>query len=83
MRPLKNLSIKKKLIAIQFATACLVLLLASAAFVANDLRSFRNSLVDSLSSLAQVMGESSVSALIFVDAQSATQTLATFACPPA
>jgi hypothetical protein len=76
MRALAKLSIKKKLIAIQFVTACLVLLLASAAFVANDLRSFRSALVTSLSSTAQLMSESSTSALIFLDAESATETLA-------
>jgi signal transduction histidine kinase len=59
-----------------------VLLLATAAFVANDLRSFRNSLVVSLSSTAQLVGESTISSLVFVDAESATEVLATLRLEP-
>ena len=82
MSLLARLSIKRKLIGIQFVTAFFVLLLASAAFVANDLRSFRLSLVTNLSSTAQLVGESSVSSLIFADEESAAAVLATLHLEP-
>ena len=82
MSLLSRLSIKKKLIGIQFVTAFFVLVLASAAFVANDLRSFRRSLVSSLSSTAQLVGESSASSLIFSDEETAAEILATLHLEP-
>ncbi|HEV7218874.1 MAG TPA: ATP-binding protein [Terriglobales bacterium] len=51
------------------------LLLACAAFFAYDQITFRQSLVRTLSAQAQIIGSNSVSALIFNDPQSATNTL--------
>ncbi|HEY5381812.1 MAG TPA: ATP-binding protein [Acidobacteriaceae bacterium] len=52
-----------------------VLLLAALAFFSYDLISFRESLVSSLASAAQIIGENSVSALTFDDPISAEATL--------
>jgi signal transduction histidine kinase/FixJ family two-component response regulator len=70
------MTIRKKLIAIQLFTALVVLVLGSAFLVTREIRITQESLVSSLSSTAAVIGENSVSTLVFLDRQSAGQVLA-------
>ena len=48
----KNLSIQRKLTSIIMLTSCIALILACAAFVTNDLLTFRRNLVSQMSTLA-------------------------------
>src|SRR5487761_421657 len=68
-------SISKKLTVMNMLVSAAALLLACAAFFAYDQITFRQSLVRTLSAQAQIIGSNSVSALIFNDPQSATNTL--------
>ncbi|MCD6117630.1 PAS domain S-box protein [bacterium] len=72
---IKNLSIRKKLIAIQLLTAFIVLILFGAFLVYNDMRVFRNSVISQLSSTAQLIGANSTSALNFLDNKAAEDIL--------
>jgi signal transduction histidine kinase len=58
------------------------LLLACAAFFAYDQITFRQGLLRTLSAQAQIVGSNSVSALLFNDAQSASNTLAALKSSP-
>ena len=71
----KNASIRKKLITIQIVTALVVLVLGSVVFVLNDLRVFRRSLVEALSTSALLVGGNCTSALQFMDVDTATDLL--------
>ena len=76
MGTLNDLSIKKKLIAIQFLTTFIVLICCSVVYVINDLGKHRNSLVNHLSSTAQIIGENTISPLQFLDDDAANEILA-------
>jgi len=68
-------SISRKLTVMNMLVSAAALLLACAAFFAYDQITFRQSLVRTLSAQAQIIGANSISALIFNDPQSATNTL--------
>lgn len=68
-------SISKKLTALNMLASGTAVLLACAAFLAYDLNSLRQNLLNDLSIQAQIIGYNSVSALIFDDHQSAEKTL--------
>src|ERR1700730_14288021 len=68
-------SISRKLTVMNILVSATALLLACAAFFAYDQFTFRQSLVRTLSAQAQIIGSSSVSALVFNDPQSTTSTL--------
>jgi PAS domain S-box-containing protein len=68
-------SLGKKLTAMNMLVSGAALLLASAAFFAYDLITFRTSLIANTSIEAQIIGSNSVSPLIFNDAPSAENTL--------
>jgi signal transduction histidine kinase len=68
-------SISSKLTRMNLAVSALALLLACASFFGYDLLSFRQSLLGSLATEAQIIGANSVSALTFDDQQAATSTL--------
>ena len=68
-------SISKKLTALNMLVSGAAVLLACAAFLAYDVNSFRQTLLNDLSIQAQIIGYNSVSALIFDDQQSAEKTL--------
>ncbi len=72
---LYNQSISKKLTVMNMLVSAAALLLACAAFFAYDQITFRQGLVRTLSAQAQIIGSNSISALIFNDPQSATNTL--------
>src|SRR5712691_8843619 len=74
MTPFKDLSIKSKLTWVIMLTSCVALLMACAAFVAQELFTFRQSMVQDLSTLANVIGNNSRLALTF-DMQGAQTAL--------
>ena len=79
MISMENFSIKKKLIAIQLLTAFIVLIFYGIFLVFNDLRVFRKSVVDQLTSMAEIIGANSISALNFLDNEAAGNILASLA----
>jgi PAS domain S-box-containing protein len=68
-------SLSKKLTAMNMLVSGVALLLASIAFFAYDLFTFRANLITNTSIQAQMIGSNAVSPLIFNDAQSAENTL--------
>jgi signal transduction histidine kinase/DNA-binding response OmpR family regulator len=70
-----RLPISKKLTVMSMTVSGLALLLACGGFCAYDLYSFRLGLVRNLSMQAQIIGDNTVSALVFNDPHSAEQTL--------
>jgi len=75
MRLLRNMPIKRKLVVINTFTSGVALLLACIAFMAYDLVVFRESIIEDLSTTAEIVGANSAAALAFNDAESAEQTL--------
>src|SRR6266478_6238218 len=71
-----NISIKSKLTAIIMLTSCIALLLACAAFVTHELFTFRNNLVQELSTLAEITGKNCAAAVSFNRPDDAENTLA-------
>ena len=71
----RNLSLRRKQMLILMLTSSLSLLLACAAFVAYDVSRFRREMVESVSSLAEVVGNNTTAALDFNDPTAAAQTL--------
>src|SRR5437764_6028316 len=63
MTSFKNLSIKSKLTWVIMLTSGVALLMACAAFVAHELFSFRQTMVEELSALADVVGKTARPAL--------------------
>jgi PAS domain S-box-containing protein len=68
-------SISKKLTLMNVLVSAVALLLASGGFCAYDLYSFRAALISNVSVQAQIIGDNTVSALLFNDPQSAEKTL--------
>lgn len=81
-RVLGSRSISAKLTRMTVMVTGVVLLLAVVAFFLFDLISFRQNLIRNLQTAAQIVGENSVSALLFDDPQSATTTLAALGNSP-
>lgn len=79
MRSFRDISMKHKLTAIIMLTSTIVLFLASGAFVTNTVVTFRRSMVEKLSALADVIGSNSTAALAFNDQESANETLSALA----
>ena len=82
MRFFRDWSIRNKLVSIQLLTAFIVLVLAATAFVLQDLHSIRTTMVNNQSSTALIMGQNNVPALLFMDRESASQSLATLRVEP-
>jgi PAS domain S-box-containing protein len=74
MKP-RQISIKRKIIAVTMLTAVVVLALAIAAFMAYDLTTFREAQKRSLVTLAQVTAENSSAAVAFGNEKDATDIL--------
>src|ERR1700674_4113830 len=68
-------SISRKLTLMNMLVSGVALLLASGGFCAYDLYSFRAALVSNVSTQAQIIGDNTVSALVFNDPHSAEKTL--------
>jgi signal transduction histidine kinase/DNA-binding response OmpR family regulator/HPt (histidine-containing phosphotransfer) domain-containing protein len=82
MKLLRNLSINGKLTLLVVATVATALSLSYAAFVINDIRMMRKSMVRQVSSLADVLGSNSSAALTFDDSETATQLLRSLKMQP-
>jgi PAS domain S-box-containing protein len=75
-------SISKKLTLMNVLVSAVALLLASGGFCAYDLYSFRAALVRNVSVQAQIIGDNTISALLFNDPQSAEKTLSALRANP-
>jgi signal transduction histidine kinase len=75
MNLIKNLSIRRKIIALTLTIAGLVTLLVSITFVVSNYLEFRKSLVKDLSVLAEVIGNNCSASLVFGDVNAAQETL--------
>ena len=73
---LNNVSIRNKLILMQVFTSVLVLSIVFTVFVITDINGYKQRKVDSMISLAQVVGSNNISTLRFQDADAATDILA-------
>ena len=73
MSAVRDLSIKWKLTWIILGTSTTALLLACVAFVGYELATFRDSMVQEVSTLASVLGENSKAALIFQDPEASSR----------
>ncbi|OQW94003.1 MAG: hypothetical protein BWK79_08125, partial [Beggiatoa sp. IS2] len=76
-RIFRDMSIKNKLSAIMLLISSIMLLLASSAFVANEMISFRRNMIADLFTIADLIGTASVGALMFTDTETATESIAT------
>ncbi len=72
---IKDLSIERKLIAMQLLTTFIVLLFYGMLLFFNDLHVLRKSVINRLTSMAQLIGANSISALNFLDEEAAEQIL--------
>ena len=79
---LRHQPIKRKLMTVFLLTSGAVLLLTCGAFLTYELVTFRQTMVRSSSTLAQVIALNSTAALLFDDSKSATEVLAAFAAEP-
>ena len=75
MPKVQQYSISRKLTLMNMLVSAVALLLASGGFCAYDLYSFRRALVRNVSIQAQIIGDNTVSALLFNDPHSAENTL--------
>src|SRR5713101_7262505 len=82
MLRVRDYSISAKLTWMNMLVSGAALLLACAAFVAYDLVTFRETLMQNLSTQAQIVGGNSVSALLFNDPSAAEKTLSALETSP-
>lgn len=82
MAPLQDISIRHKMLAIIMLTSSISLLLACGTFAAYDWFSTRQSLVQRVSTMADVVGGNCTAALLFDNAEDARQTLAALRAEP-
>jgi PAS domain S-box-containing protein len=82
MPKVQHYSISKKLTLINMLVSAVALLLASGGFCAYDLYSFRTALVRNVSIQAQIIGDNTISALLFNDPHSAEKTLSALRANP-
>ena len=75
IRQFKNMNLKQKIIGIIMVTTVSVLFISTSAVITNELISFKNDMVDNLSTLAEVVGTNSTAALTFNDKKAAEETL--------
>ena len=78
----RELSIRRKIMAVTMLTSVVVLTVAVAAFLAYDLATFRESMRRSLTTLAQVTAENSTAALAFGNDKDAGETLSSLRLEP-
>src|SRR3982074_823840 len=80
--PIQEYSISRKLTLMNMLVSAVALLLASGGFCAYDLYSFRTALVRNVSIQAQIIGDNTVSALLFKDPPSPDKTLSALRANP-
>ena len=73
---LNDVSIRNKLILMQVFTSVLVLGIVFTVFVITDINGYKQRKIDSMVSLAQIVGTNNISTLQFEDADAARQILA-------
>ncbi|PYQ43495.1 MAG: hypothetical protein DMF77_09705, partial [Acidobacteria bacterium] len=73
--PMRDVSLRRMLATTTMASLGTALLLASLAFVAYELITFRGTMVRTLSIQAEIVARQSTSALVFGDPESAKATL--------
>ena len=78
----RTLPIRRKLTLVMVMSSTLVLLLATASFVAYELVTFRESMVRKLATEAEQLGMNSAAALAFADRDAATKTLGALHAEP-
>ncbi|MFQ5598177.1 MAG: EAL domain-containing protein [Nitrospiria bacterium] len=79
---IKDIPIKRKLLLVSMLTSTLALLLASISFFAYELVTYRQGMVQELSTLAEIIGNNSTAALSFNDQDAAQKTLETLDAEP-
>ncbi|HXS59043.1 MAG TPA: ATP-binding protein [Hanamia sp.] len=72
---LNDLSIRNKLILMQVFTSVLVLSIVFTVFVVTDIKGYKQRKIDSITSLAQLVGTNNISTLQFQDTDAATEIL--------
>ncbi|MCH7543062.1 MAG: HAMP domain-containing protein [Proteobacteria bacterium] len=82
MKAFKDISIKRKLTAVIMLTSCTVLLIASTGFILSELLTSRRTIVQELSTIAQIIGNNSTAALVFDDKMSAEESLSALSAKP-
>ena len=82
MTYLRNLPIRKKIIAISLSTCFLVLFVESLVFVASATLIYRQAVIDELDSIAKMVGYNSRAALVFNDREGASRILAALQSKP-
>ncbi len=82
MNPFRDISIKHKLTIMMMLTSIIVLILSSASFIINDMITFRRTMVNDLSMLAEVIGSNSIGALSFNDREFAEKALTALKADP-
>ncbi|MFZ0298505.1 MAG: PAS domain S-box protein [Candidatus Sulfotelmatobacter sp.] len=75
-------SLSRKLTLMNVVVSAVALLLASSGFCAYDMYSFRVALVRNVSMQAEIIGDNTISALVFNDPQSAEKTLSALRANP-
>lgn len=78
----RDLSIKHKLILLSVLASGSALIVACGAFVAYDLWTYQDAMVQKLSTQAKIVGYNSAAAIIFAEPVSATETLAALGAEP-
>ena len=79
---LANLPVRYKVMAIAVITTTIVLVLASALFVALEINNYRRALVQELTAIAQITSSNSTAAILFNDRQAAQETLSALGARP-
>jgi PAS domain S-box-containing protein len=79
---LRDISVRRKVVAITTASAGVALLLACASFGAYELVTYRANMVRNLSAEAQIVGRQSTAAIVFKDPESAAATLGALRAEP-
>jgi methyl-accepting chemotaxis protein len=79
---LRDISIKRKLILISLLTTGVVLLLASAVLITNEVIDFRRSMIKDLTVQAEIIGSNSTAALSFNDRKAAEEILLALRAAP-
>jgi signal transduction histidine kinase len=83
MKSYKDLAINTKLTLLVLLAGSVALLLSCIGFVTNDVRMIRSSMIQQMSTLAEVVGSNSTAALSFDDAQTAGELLMSLRKQPA
>ncbi len=77
-----NLPVRFKVTAIAVVTATIVIVLASATFVALEINNYRRALVQELTAIAQITSSNSTAAILFDDWAAAEETLGALGARP-